>query len=227
MATIHTDILLDTRASANVRVLELLQNTTDAEGIHYNDACRVHVVPADTKLSYAAVSYMWGDATTTAHILVNRQPFRVRLNLLELLEELKARRYRGFLWIDAICIDQSSILEHNHQVAIMGKIFTKASRVIVWLGIPTEDMKCSLEFLEDPRPTSKNRGVIFELQLRGIRDICSHPYWSRAWIFQEVVLAIHVELYCGTHSVPLLKLNKLCKTLGGRCYKGLVTGYFH
>ena len=40
------------------------------------------------------------------------------------------------LWIDSICIDQSSdaVEERNRQVALMGEIYKCAKRVIVWLG---------------------------------------------------------------------------------------------
>lgn len=38
------------------------------------------------------------------------------------------------LWADAICINQDDVQEKGHQVNMMGKIYTKAIGVIVWLG---------------------------------------------------------------------------------------------
>jgi hypothetical protein len=42
------------------------------------------------------------------------------------------------LWVDAICIDQKkdkdSTWERNQQVKLMGEIYVKAVRVLVWLG---------------------------------------------------------------------------------------------
>lgn len=38
------------------------------------------------------------------------------------------------LWADAICINQTNVIERNLQVALMGAIYSKAQRVIVWLG---------------------------------------------------------------------------------------------
>lgn len=38
------------------------------------------------------------------------------------------------LWIDAICIDQNSLSERSQQVAIMMKIYEKASRNLIYLG---------------------------------------------------------------------------------------------
>lgn len=38
------------------------------------------------------------------------------------------------LWIDALCINQSDAQERNHQVNMMGQIFSEAYFVISWLG---------------------------------------------------------------------------------------------
>ena len=46
-----------------------------------------------------------------------------------------------WLWIDQVCIDQSSIDEKNHQVGQMGAIFSKALEVLVWLGKGTDGTK--------------------------------------------------------------------------------------
>ncbi len=38
------------------------------------------------------------------------------------------------VWIDAICINQNDVLEKNHQVAMMGEVYSGAAEVLVWLG---------------------------------------------------------------------------------------------
>ncbi|KAK1975492.1 heterokaryon incompatibility protein [Colletotrichum cereale] len=38
------------------------------------------------------------------------------------------------LWVDAMCIDQSSSLEKSRQVQMMGRIYEAARSVVVWLG---------------------------------------------------------------------------------------------
>jgi hypothetical protein len=38
------------------------------------------------------------------------------------------------LWIDAICINQQDITEHEQQVGIMGDIYRNAKQTPVWLG---------------------------------------------------------------------------------------------
>jgi hypothetical protein len=38
------------------------------------------------------------------------------------------------LWVDSICIDQSSVEERNIQVALMDRIYSRADKVLIWLG---------------------------------------------------------------------------------------------
>lgn len=39
-----------------------------------------------------------------------------------------------YFWIDAICVDQSNVLERNVQVSIMADVFRAAQGVTIWLG---------------------------------------------------------------------------------------------
>jgi len=38
------------------------------------------------------------------------------------------------VWIDAICINQDNLDERSQQVSLMTDIYSKARRVIIWLG---------------------------------------------------------------------------------------------
>jgi hypothetical protein len=111
---------------------------------------------------YTALSYAWGPPDAGKSISIGGKPFRVRKNLWDFLNEACTRgtftRKTTFtgedwrnvfpgtyvpkgkqvqLWIDAICIDQSQVEERNHQVAMMGKIYSRAYEVLVWLGRST------------------------------------------------------------------------------------------
>ena len=121
MDGVYADIPLKTSTYTNIRLLRLCDPPRDqAQGCGV--ACKVEVFPANTRITYTAVSYMWGSATETADILINGNRFPVTLNLLSLLEELTTQAHEGWLWIDAISIDQKSIAERNHQVALMDRI---------------------------------------------------------------------------------------------------------
>jgi hypothetical protein len=49
------------------------------------------------------------------------------------LRRFQDRTHTRLLWLDAICIDQKSIVERNHQVSIMATVYSRARRVLVWL----------------------------------------------------------------------------------------------
>ncbi|KAF1829037.1 HET-domain-containing protein, partial [Decorospora gaudefroyi] len=139
---------------------------------------------------YICLSYVWGNEDKGQHILINGETFRVRRNLYKFLEMAsgKSRLLREWLWIDALCIDQSNGVERNHQVQQMGPIYSSAIEVIPWLG----PNKYIAEFLEDAqrlrgKETWRARG-------EGYHHFCSSEYWDRAWIIQEVALGHRVTL---------------------------------
>lgn len=85
---------------------------------------------------YEALSYVWGSQACDLEITCNNRPFYVTTNCLLALRYLRKKAKARFLWVDAICIDQSSNEERGHQVELMGKIYKYASNVIIWLGEP-------------------------------------------------------------------------------------------
>jgi len=58
-----------------------------------------------------------------------------------------AKGRKVYLWVDAVCINQSDLEERSHQVALMAEIYTRAQSVLVWLGAenPSADIKWTLE----------------------------------------------------------------------------------
>jgi len=68
--------------------------------------------------------------------------------------QLKYANPARTFWIDALCIDQDSIHEKNHQVAQMGSIYAKSIEVISWLGFNQSIGRAftfGLEMSMDPR----------------------------------------------------------------------------
>jgi hypothetical protein len=58
----------------------------------------------------------------------------VRSNVVEMLRYLRRCTAERYLWIDAICINQTDASEKGTQVGMMRDIYAYASRVLVWLG---------------------------------------------------------------------------------------------
>ena len=85
---------------------------------------------------FHALSYMWGPEQPSHSIQLNGQRFVIRGNLYTFFQTLLPTYFgtEVFLWIDQICIDQTSIPERNSQVAMMAEIYGRAGHVILWLN---------------------------------------------------------------------------------------------
>jgi hypothetical protein len=120
------------------------------------------------------------------------------------------------LWIDAICIDQTSFAERNHQVSLINHIYSIAACVIVWLGLSDE-----VDVVEHDRLLpSLNWGAHLHLKSPAtwtpilvdcMQILCKRDYWTRIWIIQEFVLAQKVEVWLGDDILDgtLTKINQL------------------
>ncbi|KAI4916330.1 uncharacterized protein J4E92_009247 [Alternaria infectoria] len=90
---------------------------------------------------YTALSYVWGPPSNNA-VYIATGRLEIRDNLFKFLTEF--RKYHDktpsdrYMWIDQLCIHQSSTVERNHQVQMMSDIYSKATSVIAWLGDGSE-----------------------------------------------------------------------------------------
>jgi hypothetical protein len=145
---------------------------------------------------YTCLSYRWGAPDPNGLILINDKQFCVRRNLLDFLHMARESAEAAKLfWIDAICIDQSQVLERNHQVSQMGEIYSHATRVYVWLGT-NPDLQHAFRILKDPGSATQREWDIISAKRKLLEEyICDNPYWERAWIVQEIFLARAVVVW--------------------------------
>jgi len=88
--------------------------------------------------TYIALSHVWGTDYPTVKILVNSQSYHITPQLWHFLV-LAAQSIPGqCLWIDAICINQSSLAEKKEQIPMMGQIYSRAVMLIAWLWGPLD-----------------------------------------------------------------------------------------
>lgn len=59
--------------------------------------------------------------------------FKNLFNALVQLQELGGSGVETAVWIDAICINQRDEVEKSVQVNMMGDIFKRAEKIVVWL----------------------------------------------------------------------------------------------
>ncbi|KAI0423058.1 HET-domain-containing protein [Xylaria grammica] len=125
---------------SEVRFIEIIPSSTDDQQV----SCRLESAELSEDTPYAALSYVWGDPTVTECVLVNGTNLPVTTNLASALRHFSKHGFPSNqetgnlqrLWVDAICINQKDIQEKNHQVPLMGKLYTNAKLVLSWLGAP-------------------------------------------------------------------------------------------
>lgn len=156
--------------------------------------------------TYDALSYMWGGENNGKSLMIQVDGGRlmeVRENLGNVLRYLRRENEARVLWVDAICINQSNDIERGHQVAQMGKIYSQAKTVRVWLGLPDELSPKAFDFLGNPDTVQKTKAGVIELSnWEAVARLCEREYWDRLWIIQEVVLAAQIDVHCGERMLP-------------------------
>ena len=174
------------------------------------DGAILHV-SLDDHPSYEALSYTWGNKDSLQPINVDGCTFMVTRNLLAALKRLRLPDQHRFLWVDAICINQSDIPERNHQVTQMHWMYQLAERVVIWLGEHSEDSRLAIHQLEmisnlDPEDCVSllRRTAEFDQHLpmgprfgKPIDGFFLRPWWSRVWVMQEVIWASNIIVVCG------------------------------
>ena len=88
---------------------------------------------------YTALSYVWGSPTPRKSITCNGEEVTVTVNLEAALVQLRDKSQETVIWIDQLCINQADYDERNKQVAMMGRIYSMAEQVAVWLGPSDND----------------------------------------------------------------------------------------
>lgn len=226
--------------SNETRVLTLWPGTTSNNievTLHHID------LRGDVPLMYEALSYVWGSPDDRGLIVIKGTTFASDLEVQE--KDQLRRNQHGYLlvtrnlevalrhirdltkpctlWIDAICIDQTSWEEKSRQIPIMGNIFRLAVRVIIWLGPEADDSNIAMEVLAEFGPnvyvnwstktyetTSPEPDGVLEAKLYkhgrfsiALSRLFARPWFERLWVVQEVRLANTETLVkCGSLTIP-------------------------
>ncbi|KAN0093541.1 Heterokaryon incompatibility protein (HET) domain containing protein [Hyaloscypha variabilis] len=162
-------------------------------------------------LQYEALSYCWESPEITDHININNRSVKIRNNLWWALMYMREVNNDRILWVDALCINQNDIRERNHQVGLMGEIYSRAFAVLAWLGCEEDGCYLVMDFLrnkmrEDEFKLGREHSALFPAVVR--------DYWTRVWILQEFVLASSVTVHCGTKAVDWMAFELVGKQEG-------------
>lgn len=138
--------------------------------------------------TYQCLSYCWGNPTRQHAVVINGEGFSVGENLFGFLQEVHNNNAQidreSVFWIDALCINQSSVQERGHQVQRMGHIYSEAQRVLIWLGRGHIQAPALCNWI-----LHQSRDECPAALLSHWDQVRRDPYWYRAWIVQEVLLS--------------------------------------
>lgn len=176
--------------------------------------------------SYRAISYTWGKDPARYNIyLAGNTVIKVRGNLRNALHSIRDNDSDCWLWIDAVCINQHSDTERNHQVRLMANIYGNANVVLVWVQSTGEnaDVARAFKFVH-AAVTHNNSGhsvyryikaksSVKDYDWRSLRNLCRLRYWTRKWIIQELIMARSVVLQAGNSKFSMTDLETFCRQL--------------
>jgi hypothetical protein len=182
--------------------------------------------------NFEAVSYTWGSAENKKNIFIGesgRKTLAVTQNLAEALPYFRYEDKPRVLWLDAICVDQKKFKERGQQVKRMANLYSKAAKVLVWLGPESDDSPLALDLFEEIAsnvmvdettlavvPIGNDASwahadlepPLKEVELLAIYNLIHQPWFERLWIWQEVHLASgNTKVMCGSRTIPWASLR--------------------
>jgi hypothetical protein len=178
---------------------------------------------------YEAISYCWGSNEDPSYVCVDTNDGKrisITHNLDDALRNFRYANKPRLLWADALCINQFSVGEKNRQVAIMGRIYSNAKRVLIWVGPERDGSDKAIEVLQHMSgcinydwnlftllPKSQCRKIDMHWsksdvtlpyenrELNTVLSLFERPYFSRTWVRQETYFAQDAVLHCGRQTM--------------------------
>jgi hypothetical protein len=223
------------KTSRYIRRLHLQPGEAEAEIV-----CHLETVSLDDSPDYEALSYCWGNANDTREATCNRSRVSITHSLWNALRDLRSPNKVCILWGDGLCINQSDEDEKSHQVGMMGEIYRQARKVIVHLGSAKDcpEMSLAIDLMRritaidyEHWPFIDSNGVrqgrpyydqdLLEKGLpssehpswEALGMVLGRPWFGRAWVRQELLLAQDVDVYLGISWFPWSLLAEAVKRI--------------
>ncbi|KAM0814789.1 hypothetical protein AB5N19_00580 [Seiridium cardinale] len=181
-------------------------------------SCSLSIKSLNSKTSIIAVSYAWGGLQNSRAITINGiHGFIVSENAYHVLRRMRALGEYRYVWLDAICINQSLSIERGHQVELMDRIYSFAQLVYIYLGPCRSSMnenwdkeiqECTRHDYELIRSPST---LFAKTWLHDIFPKQSQ-WWYRVWTVQEAVLAREIRVLIGPHYLEWNDLTYLARS---------------
>lgn len=196
-------------------------------------------VSLNTSPVYEAISYCWGDESLINNVLCDGYDVGVTISLFEALRELRYAAQSRTIWADALCIDQTNVNDKTQQVQLFHRIYSQATKTLIWLGPDELDAAQSLHdagkriqeglaFARSFTPDSDSQASedllaqrledsppsLLDYNWSFLKAIFRRPWFQRKWVVQEVALAKDVAVAIGGGvRFPWRDLAKLSEVL--------------
>ncbi|KAF7937289.1 uncharacterized protein EAE98_001603 [Botrytis deweyae] len=164
-----------------------------------------------TPIWYTALSYTWGSSSMDGSIECGGHDKAITTSLEMALQNMRKEDHPIVMWIDQICINQDDNKEKEMQIPLMARIYKHAFNTVIWLGRCEPASNSAIQLLKDinvkllfiqlkidpenlermqlPKSDSKTWHALWKF--------LSHPWFTRLWIIQEVMLSNNPWIMCG------------------------------
>lgn len=201
--------------------------------------CNLVEAELSQKPSYEALSYRWKDPNKENPDLVYCNEFDCPIgpNLYAALIRFRLADVPRALWADQLCINQAEGPEKPQQLLMMGDIYSKAKRVLAWLGPAYEDSDKAMDLFpklvdrlaltrhhEKKKMESENHEKGFKDTIlvqtvknlpemernsrRALHKLFRRSLFSRVWTLQEMALGKDTVIVCGDREFPFAVLER-------------------
>lgn len=223
-----SEVYTDLPAGRYIRLFRIEPGQLDAAITTALELTDIHHGTTD----YEAVSYTWDGQVPSCSIQCDGQKILVTANIKEAISALRLVDQPRRLWIDQVCINQEDIDEKSAQVSMMGEIFSKAQKVLVWLGSSSPSSSSAIEFLRNIALWDRNKRTSLykrrqiadtgmpalpalpradQPEFQAVQALLRRPWFLRKWTFQEYVLASSSsEIICGQDTISTDDLYHAC-----------------
>lgn len=187
-----------------IRLVTIHPNLVDG-----NIACTLHLFDSTSRPEYVALSYLWGDPAPKHTIHINGMIRKIHENLWQFLRWARWKNATEYFWIDSLCLDQENHSELNEQVQSMGNIYHQAHHVLSWLARNPLDIEALQTVVDFGQGSLLLRHENHDRVRKALSQLVSKTaYWSRVWVFQEVICAKDCSVVCGPVEVDFEDLTR-------------------
>lgn len=132
---------------------------------------------------------------------------KVTSNLEAALKQLRHEWNPRTFWVDALCINQDSSVERATQIPQMGRIYSQAKKLYIWLGSEADSSAIAMKFIEKVSEVSQIDQLVknskYKPEWAAFAKLMRRKWFNRRWVVQELHFGSRKDavVHCGKESV--------------------------